>query len=83
MNKMVFGYGSTFMATGEEVLEDGIRAYYIIFKDTAQENPVGPIADGDLPEYVVDDTMEIAPEDVMFFFNTREQRDRVFASFNS
>jgi hypothetical protein len=84
MSKMIFGYGSTFLGTGETVSEDGIKAFYIVFKDTGQENPRGPIADDDLPEFVVDDHVTPDPfDDVVFYFNTREQRDRVFDSFNA
>ena len=85
MSMMVFGYGSTFLGLGETIdPESKVKAYYIVFKDTGQENPRGPIEDEDLPEFVRDDdTVDIDPQDVVFYFNTREQRDRVFESFNA
>lgn len=85
MSMMVFGYGSTFMGTGEATSGDGdIKAYYIIFKDTGQENRIGPGDETNRPEFMRDDdSISIDPQDVVFFFNTREQRDRVYRSFNA
>jgi hypothetical protein len=85
MSMMVFGYGSTFLGLGEhEDPETKLKAFYIVFKDTGQENRPGPIDETNRPAFLSDeDNVSIDPQDVVFFFNTREQRDRVYDSFNT
>ena len=85
MSKMLFGFGSTFMAVGEKLMKDQqTMAYYIVFRDTGKENQSGPISADRLPDCVsADNTFNFNPEeDIMFFFRTKTQRDRVFDSFN-
>lgn len=79
MSKMIFGYGSTLKVTLD--IDSTPPVYAIVFRDTGQENPIGPttIEESEAKYGPMD---QINDTDVVFFFASKEQRDRVFDSFN-
>jgi len=81
MSKMMFGYGSTLIATGQHETTEG-TVYFIAFRDTGQEHEIGPVKDPSEPDAWSADPY-LNSSDVFFAFTTAEQRDRVFASFNN